>query len=65
MFIAGVTMMNVTTTYVSGATGLLTETLPLAQYRPLGWFGIGFGLFNTYLTCIKALNVMENKEIQE
>lgn len=61
-FIAGITMMYVTNTYVSGATGEITETMPLEQYQPIGWFGIGFGMFSMYLTVIKSLTILESKE---
>lgn len=57
-FIAGVCMMGVTDVYYSAATDTVIETVPNSSYQPLGWIGIGFGVFLFYLTGNKIFDVI-------
>ena len=56
-WIAGVTMFSVTETYYSVTTDAL-ETVFMAEYRPLGWFGCIVGTFIIYLLVVKVLETL-------
>lgn len=64
MFCAGVAMMSVTEVYVSGVTGERVETMPLSQYMPFGWIGIGLGVFCAYLTANKILIIFDHQVLE-
>ena len=59
LFIGGVCMMFITETYYSGISDGLIETAPMSTYRPLGWIGIGWGVFVVYLVINKVFDMME------
>ena len=56
-FMAGITMMYVTESYYSAETDQIEETI-ISSYRPIGWFGIGFGAFCALLTSIKVFDYL-------
>ena len=56
-FMAGITMMYVTEAYYSAETDQIEETI-ISSYKPLGWFGIGFGMFSMLLTSVKVLDYL-------
>lgn len=57
-FVMCATWMGVTTTYYSAATDTVVETAPLAQYQPIGWFGVAFGFLCGYLLINRVFDIL-------
>lgn len=60
---AGITMFYVTQTYYSPISDTLVETF-MEDYRPLGWVGVIWGMFNLYLLVVKVLGTLKTESLE-